>query len=300
MKLNTEKVTTKDNKKQKSTRFIYIASALLILAVFVGNTVTSSTLRAKVEVVKLTSSVAQEGYITLENMYKDTMLKAEYEKSGLFTSSDGSKRRAIVLWDDREVIEGAYASNFIRKDTPIYWDFLSKETPKKYAYLYKMDGELLPIDLDPGQFGEMLVPGDKVNIRASYQEPIYTLPTEEEFRLQQQTGIEPQTSEERRVMLFNSVSVLDILNSEGASIFDIYYDLLRLPKNAQRELAKTEDFKASVIPVKILLNATPEEADMYMSIQNKGPQYMMTMLPRTTSNIITEALSELQIGFNRD
>ena len=163
-----------------------------------------------------------------------------------------------------------------------------------------MDGELLKISMDAGTFGQMLVPGDHINVRAAYSEQVYTLPTEEEFLLQQQTGISPQTAVRRQILLFNNVAVLDMLNSNGESIFDKYYELLALPKNKQLEMVQSEEFIESVQPSEILLNVTPEEADRYMSIQSYGPSYMMTLLPRTSSNAITEVLNELQIGFARN
>ena len=156
------------------------------------------------------------------------MKKVEYEKQGIYTLSDGTKRRAIVLWEDRQRVINTFASYYLRQDAPIYWDSLSKETPKKYSYLYKMDGEFAELVVDADQFGEILVPGDHINVRASYTEQVYTLPNEKDFMMQQQTGVQAQTSVTRRVKLFNNVVVLDMLNSSGESIFDLYYKLLAL------------------------------------------------------------------------
>lgn len=58
-----------------------------------------------------------------------------------------------------------------------------------------------------------MVPGDRINIRATYQEQVFTLPTEKEFMMQQQMGIQAQTSVQRNIKLFNNVAVLDILNA---------------------------------------------------------------------------------------
>lgn len=278
---------------------VYLNIALVVIGVIVLNVVTSLSLRATVEVVKLKASVPPEGILTEDNMYKDTMQKGEYEKQGIVEFSDGSKKRGIVLWSDRDQILNAFASYYIRENTPIFWDAISKESPKQYSYLYRMDGELLKLNISADQFGEMLVPGDKINVRVAYQEQVYTLPTEAEFRMQQQTGIQPATSKKRQVKLFNAVSVLDILNGNGESIFDIYYDVLSLPKKEQIEMVNSEEFKARVAPAQILLNVTPEEADRYMEIQAKGPMYMMTLLPRNSSNAITEMLNEIQIGLAR-
>ena len=298
-KVGRDKSRTKNANKYSQRNGIIVALVLVVLVVIGINFASSYALRQNVEVVTLKSSVPQDGMITMENMVKGTMTKADYEKQGLTTLSDGSKKRSIILWEDRDKVKNTFASYFIRKDSPLHWDALSSETPKKYSYLYQMDGELLKLDIDANTFGEMLVPGDHVNIRVSYTEQQYTLPSEQEFMMQQQTGIQAQTSVKTQEKLFNDVPVLDILNSAGESIFDIYYEILALPKNKQYEIVNSEDFSERVAPVKILLNVTPEEADHYMNVMGKGPTYMMTLLPRTGSNLITEALNELQTGFAR-
>lgn len=299
MKVDKEKVKTKNTSKHSQRNGVFIILGIVVLAVIGINFASSFALRQTVDVVKLKSSVPQDGLLTMDNIYKDTMLKSEYERQGIQTLSDGSKKRSIILWEDRDKLNNTFASYFIRRDTPLHWDALSQETPKKYSYLYQMDGELLKLEIDANTFGEMLVPGDHVNIRVSYNEQVYTLPSEQEFMMQQQTGIQAQTSVQKREMLFNDVAVLDILNSAGESIFDIYYDILALPKNRQYEMVNSEEFAERVVPATILLNVTPEEADNYMNVTGKGPTYLMTLLPRTGSNLITEALNELQVGFAR-
>lgn len=299
LKINADKLGTA-KAKRFSKSFKITAMVIFFIVVVIGVNIYSSIgLRDTVEIIKLSSSVPQDGQVLQSGMYKDTMLRSEYEKQGVFTLSDGTKRRSIVLWEDKGKIVNAYASYYIRQDTPLYWDALTKETPKQYSYLYQMDGELLKIDMDAGEFGKMLVPGDRINVRASYTETDYTLPTEREFQIQQQTGIQPQTSIKRNILLFNNVVVLDILNSKGESIFDLYYKLLALPKSQQRAMVQTDEFQKQVVPSQILLNVTPEEADRYMEIVGNGPKYLMTLLPRSSGNLITEALNDLQIGFAR-
>lgn len=300
MKVNKEKVKERTvGKYSKTTKALLLLGAVVVFVVG-SNIVSSLALKQSVEIVKLKSSVPQDGRVIQDNFEKDTMLKSEYEKQGVYTLSDGTKKRAIVLWQDRSRIQNAYASYYIRQSTPLYWDSLSKETPKKYSYLYKMDGELLKIDQNAKEFGKMLVPGDKINIRASYTENQTTLPTERDFQLQQSSGIQTQTTVTRKEKLFDSAVVLDILNSRGESIFDIYYQLLAMPKAQQQATVATDEFLTQVEPSQILLNVTPEEADRYMDLQSKNPQFLMTLLPRTSGNLITEALNELQIGFSRD
>lgn len=300
MKVDKTKVKSKSSSAKFSKTSKVVLGLILVVAVVLAlNIISSFSLRQTVDIVKLKSAVPQDGRITADNLVKDTMIKSEYEKVGIYTMSDGSKKRAIILWEDKDRIINAYASYYIRQGTPVYWDSLSKETPKQFSYLYKMDGELLKLDIKADQFGEMLVPGDKINVRAAYTEQIYTLPDEQSYLLQQQTGIEPQTSITEQILLFNNTTVLDILNGQGESIYDIYYNLLALPKSKQLEALGSDEFQDKVKPSQILLNVTPEEADNYMSIQSKGPSYMMTLLPRTNGNLITEALNELQTGLAR-
>lgn len=271
----------------------------IIGVVILLNVVSSFAMRQTVDIVKLNTNVPQDGRVTQEQFVKDTMVKREYEKQGTYTLADGTKRGSIILWKDKDRIQNAYASYYIRKGTPVYWDSLTKESPKEYSYLYKMDGELLKIDMEADQFGQMLVPGDKINVRVSYTENEYKIPDEKTFTIQQQTGIQAETTVQKNSKLFNSVTVLDILNGQGESIFDVYYKLLALPKQKQQETLASEEFKKKVTPSQILLNVTPEEADQYMQINNKSPKFMMTLLPRTSGNLITEALSELELGFQR-
>ena len=296
-KVKKEKL--KNVSKFSKTRNVLVILDLVVVGVLALNFVSTMKLRDTVSVVTLASAVPQDGILKLDNMVEVEMSKSEYERQGIVTLSDGTKRKAIVTWAERESINNTYASYYIRQGTPVYWDAVGNETPKQYSYLYNMDGELLKISIDAGTFGQMLVPGDHINVRAAYTETIYTLPTEEEFMLQQATGISAQTSVKRQILLFNNAAILDILNSHGESIFDKYYDLLALPKNKQAEMINSEDFQDSVQPSEILLNVTPEEADRYMSIQSSGPTYMMTLLPRTSSNAITEVLNELATGFAR-
>lgn len=293
-KVSKTKLKNVSNTSKGFTVFGILAA--VVIGVLALNAITSATMRDTVEVVSLRSAVPQDGLIKEDNMVKMEMMAAEYKARGL--SGDGS-RRGIVLWDERAKINNTYASYYIRHDTPVYWDAIGSESYKQYAYLYSMDGELLKISMDAELFGEMLVPGDRVNVRAAYTETVYTLPSREEFELQMQTGLQTSTQVNRQILLFNNVAILDMLNGNGESIFDKYYDLLALPKDQQIEVINSEEFKESVHPTEILLNVTPEEADRYMSLQAQSPRYMMTLLPRTSSNAITEVLNELQVGFTR-
>ena len=95
-------------------------------------------------------------------------------------------------------------------------------------------------------------------------------------------------------MLFSEVSILDMLNSSGSSIFDIYYSYIGKTKAEQMMLLSDDSFLASVKPASILLECTAEEVERFMTLDEAGASYQITLLPRTSSSSITNSLSEIQ------
>ena len=181
----------------------------------------------------------------------------------------------------------------------LFWDQTVREQTKKNSYLYSMDGELLNIKMNTEDFGDMVVPGDTLNIRARYQKVNYDLPTEEQYKLTTEEGgtVQAVTTPVTE-MLFSEVTVLDMLNSEGNSIFDIYYDYISKSKEEQAALLADSEFLTSVEPDTILLEVTAEEADRFMEIEANDAEYLMTLLPRTGSSSIIDSLAEIQSALN--
>lgn len=303
MKFNKENVRTKNRTKFSQQIIILAILALAVVGVLVVNYVSSSALRDTVDIAVLTSSTAKDAYISESMLTKTTMVAAEYEKLGVVTMSDGTKRRQVVLWDDRDSVIGKYAANYIRGNTPIYYDELTAESAKSTSYLYQMDGELLKLDINPKDFGELIVPGDKLNIRVSYTDIEYKLPTAEEYKQQVALGIANDniTEVQKSELLFSEVYILDMLNSSGESIFDKYYELTSLPTSKQKEMYASDEFKKETTPASILISVTAEEADRYMSLDSKGiKSTQVTLLPRTSSNLILDAINSLSQGSSQN
>lgn len=279
-------------------RKILSISVALGVVVFscVASAITSAENRKTVSVCKIKEPISANALITEDMLYEDGMYYKEFQKAGVQKLSDGSTRQAIVTWDKRDQVVGKrYSAYYLRKDVQLYWDNTVKEQSKKNSYLYNMDGELLNIKLNTDDFGDMVVPGDSLNIRVSYTDTLYNLPTEEQYKMTLSQGgkvapVETQVSE----MLFDEVKVLDMLNKEGKSIFDIYYDFISKDKKTQTALLKADDFLASVKPDTILLEVTSEEADRFAEISGKSPTYLMTLLPRTSTSAILDSLNDIQ------
>lgn len=291
----------KSSASRARTRLLGIFIATLVIIVVCVITLYSSRENRKtVSVVRLKAPISANALITEDMVEEYKMYYKEYEQYGTVTFQDGKKRQVVVAWKDKDAILGKrYAAYYMRKDTVLFWDATVKEQPKKNSYLYSMEGELLNIKMDTTDFGDMVVPGDTLNIRVSYNKVNYDLPTEEQYKLAEKQGISTEpVSTPVTEMLFSEVTVLDMLNNKGNSIFDIYFDYISKSKTEQEQLLKNSEFLKSVKPDTILLEVTAEEADRFMDISSKNPRYLMTLLPRDGSNAMIDSLSDIQTALS--
>lgn len=268
----------------------------LIVFVIVMTAVASAENRKTIPVVRLKQNIGANAMINADMVEKYDMYYKEFEQYGVVDFADGTRKQAVVLWDDRDlIINQRYAAYYLRQKTVLFWDSTIREQSRRNSYLYNMDGELLNIQLDTSDFGDMVVPGDTLNIRVSYADVLYDLPTEEQYQMSSSAGRNAGGTEiTQSEMLFHEVSVLDMLNADGRSVFDIYYDFISQSKSVQASLLEDDDFLRSVEPTSILLEVTAEEADRFMEIKSKSPTYLITLLPRTSSNAILDSLSDIE------
>lgn len=303
MTLKPAKGTPSKRKFSQNLLVIGLVVAL-ILTVMITNTISSAALKDIVYIAVLRESLPKDGVITsIDQFEKVEMMAMEYERQGISKREDGTTRREVILWDDLpRIIEsgGAYAGVYIPAGRPVYYSDLSMTGTQKNSYLYTMDGELLKLNVTGGEFGEMIVPGDKVNIRITYETEDYSLPTEEEYLNQVNAGIEIDRTVTVTEMLFSECSILDMLNGSGESIFDLYYELLSMPETERKEIITSDSFKSRTTPTNVLICVTAEEADRYAKVGNKGGDYLITLLPRDGTSEILSALDELKVGFARD
>lgn len=286
--------------RARSRLFGILIAIAMIVFVCILTSISASENKKTVSVVRLKDNVSANSMITEDMIEEYEMYYKEFEQYGVITFSDGTKRKSVVSWDDRDlIVNNRYAAYYLRGGTVLFWDSTVKEQTKKNSYLYSMDGELLNIQMDTKDFGDMVVPGDTLNIRARYEKVNYDLPSEEQYKLTvKDNGTVDAISTQVTEMLFSEVTVLDMLNSDGNSIFDIYYDYISKSKSQQNALLKSDEFLQSVEPKTILLEVTAEEADRFMEIEANDAEYLMTLLPRTGSNSIIDSLAEIQSALN--
>lgn len=294
------KVKSNNASRAKNRLIGILLAACLVVFVCVMTAISSAETKKTITVVRLKSDspISANSLITEDKIEAYDMYYKEFQQYGTMKFSDGSTRSILVRWADRDLVVGQrYAAYYLRGGTVLFWDSTLKDQTRKNSYLYNMTGELLNIQMNTVQdFGDMVVPGDTLNIRATYSTTVYNLPTELEYRLSTENGGTGTVGVEvaKTDMLFSEVSILDMLNSSGSSIFDIYYSYIGKTKAEQMMLLSDDSFLASVKPASILLECTAEEVERFMTLDEAGASYQITLLPRTSSSSITDSLSEIQ------
>lgn len=301
MKLNTKNNVVGANSTARArNRLIGIITALAVIVIICILTAISTAEAKKTITV---CRIKQDAPLSANAMIKESMIEPyemyykEFKQYGTVKFSDGSTRSTIIRWSDRDLVtDKRYAAYYMRQGTVLFWDATLKDQTRKNSYLYSMDGELLNIKMTTtDDFGDMVVPGDSLNIRASYDKVNYDLPSEEQYMLSEKTGASNEPITMKVVEpLFSEVQVLDMLNSDGESIFDIYYEYISMSKAQQAEALASEEFLSSVEPESILLECTAEEVEHFMSLQSSSPQYQVTLLPRKSSSAIIDSLADIQ------
>ena len=289
-----------NNQSRARNRILGILIALIVVMIItIATAAASAESRKIIALVRLKDDLSANAVITDDMLEVYDMYYKEYAQYGTMKFSDGTTRSTIVTWNMRDKVVGQrYAAYYLRGNTVLFWDSTIKDQTRKNSYLYSMSGELLNIQMTTtDDFGDMVVPGDSLNIYATYTETNYDLPSEEQYKYQMESGSAQGTSgveQTKKELMFSEVQILDMLNGSGQSIFDIYYEYISKTKAEQQALLSDDSFLQNVQPASILLEVTSEEVERYMKLQSLGASYQMTLLPRKSSSSITDSLSDIQ------
>lgn len=289
-------------KKNALGRFVAILVAVAVMGgLMIWVTSQNTEFQKTVSVVMWNSPISVSEIIRDDGkqLKKYDMYYKEFMNYGTY-EDNGEVKRSIVLWDEREQLFGKYAATFQRSGTVAFWDNLVSNKEHSNTYLYKIKNkEFLKMQgFAPSEYGEILVPGDHINVRVAYEDVDYTLPPEELVMLQQQNTEPPKVI--KREMLFSDVAIVDMLNGSGESIFDAFYELMALPATQREEMVNSDEFKTRVSPDSYLLALTPEQIDKYVYIMKKsGITITVTILPRTEDSIILDYLRDIVRSSNK-
>jgi len=162
-------------------------------------------------------------------------------------------------------------------------DQLSGVNPFKNEWLYQLDenSEVLTLPYDYLQCGgDIVTPGDTVRIRVAYN-------TEKPA-----AGGYGGTEKERKLeILFDKITVRDMLNGKGHSIYEVYKEVLKLSEQKRQDVMKSAEFMENILPKSLVLEGTRADADRFarFNVKEEGTAFTITILSRkNNSNIIDQ------------
>lgn len=275
MGLGAGKPAKNQSKKSLSIIITVVITALLITWVYTMGRKAEET----VQVCMTSQNIYKNQVITESMLQPYDMLKGEFEKFSTVTSN-GTKQRRILLWDERDLILNSFAAYPLQANNYCeYRSFIKTRIENKDNVLYSFPGKVI-VSLDIGTsdlsaFKTFLQPGDRVNITAVYNET-EVIVQDDGYGGQTRTQTETTRTED----VFNNIMIADLLNSSGDSILDIYADYNDKTTYQQAQLDSSQAFKDSTEPRTLLVALTPEENDRYNYYRSKGNAEFRMSLPQ--------------------
>lgn len=258
-------------------------SLLIIVISYMVMTKASKDASDVVEVLRVKSNEGIPAFvmITENNVEKYQIIKKEYTED-------------MLLSEDMDSIKGKLTAYYIRGNSVLYKDQLIDEKPKQNEWLYQVNEEnevlTLPYNfLEVG--GDILMPGDRVRIRVSYE-------VEEKSPAGSNPNAiysESTNSIKKTEVLFDSIVVKDMLNASSHSIYEVYKEVQKLNEQKKQDVMKSKDFLRNIQPKALLLEGTSEQINNYAKYKGlNGNSFLITILSRKDSDVIIDQLPTLE------
>lgn len=267
--------------------FKKIAALLLSVTVIIGSYIfiTNASEEAvnTIEVIRLKDSEGIPAGVMITDDHIETydIIRREFDES-------------MIKASEVDMIIGKYAAYFLRGKSILYEDQLMEERIKKNEWLYELeeDTEVLTVPynyLEGG--GDILMPGDRVRIRVAYEvESIASDNNPNNMSRSSGTVIESKVE-----VLFDSIVVKDMLNSNSHSIYEVYKEVMKLSDDKKRAVMKSDDFLKNIQPKALLLEGTREQVENYARYKlQEGSVLVITILNRQNGDVILDQLPTLE------
>lgn len=267
----------KRNTKMRNMVYYGVIVGMLMVT-FIGLQLHAASYKKEVKVVALKKEIGNN-LITEKDVHSIKIAERSMDKD-------------MVKWDNKEDVINKYPTMTIRKETPIYKDMVTNKQIIRYQYLYelKSDEELLTFRYSKEEAGGRIPkPGDRFRVRGSYK-----VEDKEKISLNN-SGVLGQTGEsetdkdiiigETRVKtVFDVVTVVDMLNSDGESVYEIIEDTKKLSLPEQEKVITKSEYKKGITPDSLLLVVKSNQVDRYVELQANGDAvYTLTLLSRDKS-----------------
>ncbi|QNU67802.1 flagellar biosynthesis protein FlgA [Ruminiclostridium herbifermentans] len=242
--------------------------------------------RETIEVVRVRQNggIQANSVITEKQIEKYNLIKKEY-------TSD------MLLAEDMSSIIGKYSKNYMRDKTVIYKDEVGDEIPVKNEWLYKVNekNEVITLPYDYLKCGgDILMPGDRVRIRVSYEVEETTVP-QESYDNPNLVITQTQDKTIKTEILFDDIVIKDMLNSNSHSIYEVYKEVSRLSEDKRESVMKSDEFLKNIQPKALMLEGTMQQINNFAKYNGfEGKSFLITILSRKDSNVIGNQLPTLQ------
>lgn len=278
---NSRVKSTNPNKNQSKKNLI-LGAVMVITAVLIIWVYTMGQKAEQTVSVVMWAEPVYKNEVISESMLKEyKMLSGEFEKYAV-QRNDGSKRRRIVLWEERDKLINTFAAYSLQQDTvAMIKDVVTSRTDNSDTVLYSYPGKNIVTlkvgDADLKSYKTFLQPGDRINVTAIFRI---------KEKVAEDDGYGGTTTEEvetfREEAVFKDIMVADLLNAQGDSILDIYASYNEKTVYQQAQLDVSEAFQTSVTPASMLVALTPEEESQYYQYLSKSDVEFKVSLPQRT------------------
>ena len=96
-------------------------------------------------------------------------------------------------------------------------------------------------------------------------------------------------------MLFDKITVRDLLNGKGHSIYEVYKEVLKLSEEQRQKVMKSNEFMENILPKALILEGTKEQADKYAKFSDDGEaRFTITILSRKNNQNIMDQLPTIE------
>ncbi|MGZ7444062.1 hypothetical protein [Paenibacillus sp. TH7-28] len=278
MDLTTIKSVSPNRKIFKKIMALAVSVTVIIVSFIVLNNANEAA-KDTVEILRVDhdGGIPADQVITEKMIRKYALIRKEYTED-------------MVLAADQESVVGKYAEYYLRDDGILYKDQLREEKPLKNEWLYQLDEKhevlTLPYNfLEAG--GDILMPGDTVRIRVSYEK--------EESSGSGNPNFGGTSTAIKTEVLFDQITVKDMLNASSHSIYEVYKEVLKLSEDKRQEVMKSQEFMKSIQPRALLLEGSKQQIDNFAKYNGyNGKKYLITILSRKNSDVILDQLPTLQ------
>lgn len=287
MKLNINRVKrVQPNKNFVKKMIAVIVSILVLIVSYVIINNSTKEIKNTVSVIRIKNSkgIPAQTVITKDDVEKYDIVEREYNED-------------MISADNIDNVIGTYAAHYLRKGTILYKDQIVAEVSKKNEWLYELDDDYEVLTLPYNYLecgGDILVPGDRIRIRATYE-------TEEPNEDYMQFSDDPnqidykyKNSYLRTQVIFDSIVVEDLLNANSHSIYEVYKEVLKLPEDQRSKAMKSQEFIKSIQPKALVLSGTKEQINKYAKYSNlESKKLIITILSRKNSDAVIDQLPTL-------